>query len=340
MRGYESTTLVYDRYRINSRDDFDIALDLTEKPAVVRLALPYLVFAWALLRFDLFAFFFDGGLLGRTPLWRLELPLLKLSGKRVVVYPYGGDARLASETRRLGRWNAYTDVPVGSEDRDERSVRSRMAVFGRWADEILGCADLVEHLPRVDGVFLYPIEQRDWPPAEETDDGVVTIVHSPNHRHYKGTRFLVDAVETLRREGLPVELVLVEGKPNADAKRDYARADIVADQFLIGAYALFAIEAMALSKPVVCYLNDHFAPWHPEWAECPIVSTDPDQLVDVLRELVLDPARRLELGRRGVEFVRRYHDLDAVGARMDAVYRRAWFGTAAPRAAISTATQA
>src|SRR5262249_56453568 len=93
--------------------------------------------------------------------------------------------------------------------------------------------------------------ERAGPPAEETDDGVVTIVHSPNHRHYKGTRFLVDAVETLRREGLPVELVVVEGKPNAEAKREYARADLVADQFLIGAYALFAIEGMALSKPVV-----------------------------------------------------------------------------------------
>ena len=30
---------------------------------------------------------------------------------------------------------------------------------------------------------------------------------------------------------------------------------MIADQFLIGAYALFAIEGMALGKPVVCYLK-------------------------------------------------------------------------------------
>ena len=44
-----------------------------------------------------------------------HVPLLRLAGKKIVVYPYGSDARLASSTRALGRWNAYTDVPVGNE---------------------------------------------------------------------------------------------------------------------------------------------------------------------------------------------------------------------------------
>jgi glycosyltransferase involved in cell wall biosynthesis len=293
----------------------------------VRLVLPYLLLVRALLRYDLFGFFLDGGLLCRTPLWRVELPLVKLAGKRVVAYPYGGDGRLPSEARRLGRWNAYTDVPVGAEDRDEDDVRRRIAAFGRWADALLGCADLVEHLPRVDGVFLYPIDADAWPSAgDEIDDGVVTVVHSPNHRHYKGTRYLLDAVAALEREGLPVELVLIEGMANEEAKHAYMRADVVADQFLIGAYALFAIEGMALGKPVLCYLNDRFRRWHPEWAECPIVSADPDQLEHALRRLVLDPGLRRSLGARGPEFVRRHHSLEAVGERMDAVYRRVWFG--------------
>ena len=51
------------------------------------------------LRYDIFCFYFDGGLLGETPFWRVELPLLRLAGKKIVVWPYGGDARLASRTR-------------------------------------------------------------------------------------------------------------------------------------------------------------------------------------------------------------------------------------------------
>jgi glycosyltransferase involved in cell wall biosynthesis len=328
LYGYDSETLVYDVYSINAPADFDRVVNLTSRSALVRLTAPYVLLAWAILRYDLFSFFFDGGLLCHTPLWRWELPLLKFAGKKIVVYPYGGDARLPSRTRALGRWNAYTDVPPGEEDRDEHDVARRLQAFGRWADAVLGCADLVEDLPRVDGIFLYPLDVDAWPPREEADDGVVTIVHSPNHRHYKGTRFLIAAVERLRSEQLPVELVLVEGMRNDVARDIYERADIIADQFLIGAYALFAIEGMALGKPVVCYLNDHFDRWHPEWAECPIVSASPDELADRLRDLVVNPALRRELGRRGIDFARRYHSVQSVGARMDVVYRRVWFGGA------------
>ncbi len=49
--------------------------------------------------------------------------------------------------------------------------------------------------------------------------------------------------------------MLVQGMPNDEARATYQRADMIADQFLIGAYALFAIEGMALGKPVLCHLE-------------------------------------------------------------------------------------
>ncbi|MDX6664499.1 MAG: hypothetical protein QOG68_705 [Solirubrobacteraceae bacterium] len=323
LYGYRSDSLVYFVYRINQRDDFDVRLDRLRSLPVVGWLAPYGAFLWAGLRYDHFGFFFDGGLLGGPGL-ALELPLLRLAGKGIVVYPYGGDARVVSATRERGPWHAYSDIPPGSEDRDEGDVRRRLALFGRWADVVLGCADLVEDLPRLDGVLLYPFDATNWQPVPEVDDGIVTVVHAPNHRHYKGTRFLEAAIEQLRAEGLPIELVVVEGMTNDEAREVFARADIVADQFLLGAYALFAIEAMALGKPVMCFLNDRFRPFHPEWAECPIVSADPDTLTAELRSLALDPARRRELGARGPGYVRDYHSLEAVGAELDAVHRRIW----------------
>jgi hypothetical protein len=329
LYGYRSDTLVYDVYRINRAEDFDYVLDRAFRLPVVGAAVPYGAFLWAGLRYDIFGFFFDGGLLMPTPWWRVELPLLKLAGKKVVVYPYGGDARLASVTRTHGRWHAYTDIPEGHEDRNEAGVRKRLAAFGRWADVILGCGDLVETLPRHDGVLPYPIDLSGWRPVEAPDDGVIRVVHSPNHRHYKGTRFLVEAVDRLRDEGLPLELVLIEGMPNDEAHRSYEHSDIVADQFLIGAYALFAIEGMALGKPVLCYLNERFLPHHPEWAACPILNTTPDTIVDNLRLLVLDADLRRELGRRGPAYVEANHGLERIGRQMDAIYRTLWHGSGA-----------
>ena len=325
LHGYRSDTLVYEVYHLNQRADFDYSLARFYAIPVLGAIVPYASFLWAGLRYEIFGFFFTGGLLTPSPFWWSELPLLRLAGKKIVVYPYGQDARIPSLTRQAGGWNAYTDVPPGEEDRDESDVRRRLAAFGRYANVVLGCADLVEHLPRLDGVFLYPFDLAGWTPAVARDDGVVTVVHSPNHRHYKGTRFLLDAVEKLRREGLPLELVLVEKVPNEEAREIYRAADIVADQFLIGAYALLAIEGMALGKPVLCYLNPRFEPFHPEWAECPILSADPDTLVEELRRLVLDPELRKSLGARGPDYVRKYHSLESVGARMDEIYRALWW---------------
>lgn len=324
LYGYESESLVYRVYHLSDREAFDHVWEpLAAIPGLRQLA-PYPAFLWACLRFDVFCFYFDGGLLADTPFWRIELPLLRLAGRKIVVWPYGGDARLPSATRARGGWHAYSDVPVGGEDRDEAATRARLDAFGRWANAVLGCADLVEDLPRLDAVLPYPFDTAGWEPVAAPDDGVVRVVHAPNHPHYKGTRYLVAAVERLREDGLPVELVLVQGVSNADARREYERADVIADQFLIGAYALFAIEGMALGKPVVCYLDPRFARHHPEWAEAPIVSASPDVLEEELRRLVVDADLRHELGRRGPEYVRRVHSPEAVGAQLDGLYRRLW----------------
>jgi hypothetical protein len=41
----------------------------------------------------------------------------------------------------------------------------------------------------------------------------------------------------------------------------------------------------------------------------------------VLRDLVRDPARRVQLGERGARFAREQHDTRVVGARLLAEYR-------------------
>jgi len=323
-QGLESTTLVYDVYSINSRDLFDHVIDVARRPLPVRILAPYAVSVWAALRFDVFCFYFDGGLLYATPWWRTELALLRLAGRGIIVLPYGGDARLRSKTEEIEPWNVFSEVPADHEDRRETDVREHLDAFARHAHVMLGCADLVEDLPRVDGVFRFPFAPKAAKPRRTTHArSQVVVVHAPNHRHYKGTDHLLRAVEQLRSEGLPVALDLVERLPNDEALERYEAADIVADQFLAGAYALFAIEGMSLGKPVICYLNDRFRPWHPEWRECPIVSASPDTLADVLRALVSDAELRDELGRQGPPYVEKYHSAESVGRDLAAFYRRA-----------------
>ena len=41
--------------------------------------------------------------------------------------------------------------------------------------------------------------------------------------------------------------------------KEINNADLIVDQLIIGWYAMFAIESMALEKPVICYLREDLA---------------------------------------------------------------------------------
>src|SRR5712691_4536546 len=160
--GYRSDSLVYEIYRIGTRSQFTYVLDRIYRVPVLGRLVPYATFLWSGVRYDIFSFFFDGGFLAPTPWWRVELRLLRLAGKKIVVNPYGGDARLPSHVRERGGWHDYIDVAPGAEDRDEVEIRAHLAGFGRHAEAILGCADIYEDLPRVDGMFHYPFDADGW----------------------------------------------------------------------------------------------------------------------------------------------------------------------------------
>src|ERR1044071_641595 len=94
------------------------------------------------------------------------------------------------------------------------------------------------------------LDLRPFTPVPPSDSPRPLVVHAPSNREKKGTQYVIDACSAL-----PVELDIVEGVPHDEARARYARADIVVDQLNAGWHGVFAIEAMALGKPVVTYLK-------------------------------------------------------------------------------------
>jgi glycosyltransferase involved in cell wall biosynthesis len=149
-------------------------------------------------------------------------------------------------------------------------------------------------------------------------------VHAPNHPQYKGSRFLFDCVRELKSEGYPVELDVVTGMSNDEAMDIYKRADIVADQFLIGWHGNFAVEAMALGKPVVAFIRKPEL-YLPKGVRCPIVCADPDSLKQTLVSLIENAELRRELGAQGRQYVEQVFSLERVGERMTRLYAQLGF---------------
>ena len=161
--------------------------------------------------------------------------------------------------------------------------------------------------------------------------GTVKVIHTPNHRGVKGTEFLFQAVEELKAEGLLVELLLVEKRPNDEVKRLMVEeADILAEAFLFTGYGMSGIEGMASGLPVLANLeHEAYTRVFRRYSylnECPILSTTPETLKENLRVLVTNPDLREELGRAGRRYAEKYHSDETAQYMFGAVYDRIWFG--------------
>jgi glycosyltransferase involved in cell wall biosynthesis len=348
-RGLFSRTLMYPHFRfVTKRDDFDLyVLEIIRWPLLDALPLPignffkwtiapYVSFVYALISFDVFHCPFNGGFLGLTPLWRLEAFFLKLAKKKVIILSYGGDFYMYSQiidpSLRHGLLLHYPQYA-----REEDHIRAQISYWTKRADVIISGV-LLDGLGRWDLIPFNHVTidtdlwtQKARYPRHDGMRGTVKVIHTPNHRGVKGTEFLFQAVEELKAEGLLVELLLVEKRPNDEVKRLMGEeADILAEAFLFTGYGMSGIEGMASGLPVLANLeHEAYTRVFRRYSylnECPILSTTPETLKENLRVLVTNPDLREELGRAGRRYAEKYHSDVTAQYMFGAVYDRIWFG--------------
>ena len=154
-------------------------------------------------------------------------------------------------------------------------------------------------------------------------DGRVRIVHCPTNRELKHTELLIAAVKALQDDGLPVDLVLVEGQTWEESLKAKAQADIVFDQLLYG-YGCNSIEAWCMGKPVISGADEWtLGRMTKEWGKVPFAEADETTLGGVLRTLAASEMTRKEYGRRGQAHVRKYHDEKPALAKLAELYAKA-----------------
>lgn len=334
--GWKSVTLMSDHYAINKREDFDRYyvdfVPLPFLPKSLRWAIgSCFAFVYALRRGRVINTSFWGWSIGLSAFWRLESFLLRLSGARVVIIGFGGDiylySRLADPSLRYGLLASYPHLALEEEMTDARirywTKRADCILAGYMVDGI-GRWDVTTH-------SVYIVDTGAWTPKSDYSmndglNGPVTVLHAPNHRGFKGTEFIREAVETLRAEGLQVELVLVEKIPNERVKQLMQEVDILADQCIMTGYAINSMEGMSSGLPVMANLQqEYYTRLFRRYGfldECPILSTSPENIVDNLRALVRDPELRRTLGQAGRAFCEKYHSFSSHQYLFGSIYAK------------------
>ncbi len=260
-----------------------------------------------------------------------DLPILKKAGKVIAVTWQGDDARQWDYCREHFRFTHATEMePVYLRKAQDNGVRKHIAAFSRYADIFYALnPDLMHVLPERTQFFPYAHPNlNDWQFCGVETNGLrpLRVIHAPSNPLIKGTRFIEDALETLRREGLVFEYIKVQGMANDEARRVYETADLLIDQLLAGWYGGLSGELMALGKPVICYIRQEDLRFLPATMaeDLPIINADPLTITSVLRRVLSLPRSELaQIGRRSRAFMERWHHPEEIGRRVKADYESA-----------------
>ncbi|QQG49793.1 MAG: glycosyltransferase [Candidatus Berkelbacteria bacterium] len=306
--GQNSRTMVLERNYFNYGADIDLELkDLGNFQRIVRR---WHFFLRALRRCDVFYFYFAQSLLP----YSLDLPLLRLFGKKVIFIFQGCDIRLQKMSYPTkGKKTIVVDhaatCPVCAKIPDWKKLwRLRyLELFAHQTycvnPDLLFVAKAAKFLPYA---HILPKATVTKKPGK-----VLTLLHAPTERSVKGTSFIIAAVSQLQRQGHLIKLKLIEGKPHETVLHEISRADLIIDQVKIGWYGSLAVEALSLGKPVMCFLEPILIK-KSGLKDCPIINVTAETLAEQIEQVASDPSQLAKLGVRSAAFARRYHDHQAV----------------------------
>jgi glycosyltransferase involved in cell wall biosynthesis len=313
--GHTSDVLVFNQNRFNFECDMNI--DLDGHPSPIRPLVKLKYFLKVMRKYDVFHFHYGTSLLPRN----LDLYLFAIIGRRVgkrTIMHYWG-----SDVIQIDLAKKYTLIPEAKlheifNIKDDQKRRNRIERTNSLVDlSVVGDYSLLPYSPNSQ-VVRQAIDYRAIPfIGAGNDDGLIRIVHAPTNRDIKGTSHVIKAVEKLRSEGMPLELVLVENRSHAEAMEIYKTAEMVVDDILQGPYGIFAMECMALGKPVLGRIDPSFSSYY---TGLPIVNTTPETLLNNIKQLALNTEKRKDLGVEGRRYIEKNHDSDAIAAQLVSLY--------------------
>ncbi|MBT3667847.1 MAG: aminotransferase [Opitutae bacterium] len=308
-------------YLINQRNEYDRVIQ--DEYLFIPLFLKYyFAFIDSLFKYNIYFISFNGYFLWRTILRNFESFFLKLANKKIVIIPFGCDSYSYKNVRSVSLIHGLnSSLPLAAMNQSQISNRvdhwcakADVVIPGFMGPDGFGRWDVLVPSPLIIDLKQWHVSQRNS--QANGTSGVVKITHAPNFRGFKGSEFIIEAVKKLQEEGLKVELNLLEKLKNYEVKKILQQdTDILVEQIIFTGHALNGLEGLACGLPVLSNLEDDSYTRHlRRWSfldECPIVSTCPENLLQNMRSLILNPELRVNLGEAGRVYVEKYHGFEA-----------------------------
>tara|TARA_Y100000994_G_scaffold235520_1_gene225266 strand:+ start:1555 stop:2757 length:1203 start_codon:yes stop_codon:yes gene_type:complete len=252
-----------------------------------------------------------------------EVFLIKLLRKKLLIQYQGDDARQGDYCLKNYKINIATQVSKGYYNLEsDQGKRKAIEFYSKFCDKIYALnPDLINVLPIGTNFLPYShVDLKKWVPHYiKNDQNPIKIGHAPTNREVKGTKFIINAIDKLKREGYEFEFLLIESTSNRKAKEIYKTIDIMIDQLFAGWYGGLALELMSLGKPVVSYIRQEDLLNIPLEMknEIPIINSNSEQIYKTLKDLINTPkSKLLHKGKLSRKFVEKWHDPNKIAQKI------------------------
>lgn len=329
--GLDSKVLTTQKHFLNY--PYDISLRWEKRGGFRRFTSSLRAFTKYRNKFDVFHFNYGSTLIDfRTyGIQHWDLPFYPKNKK--IVFTYNGcDARQKYKTmERVKVASCYEEGcysgMCNSGARDKMREK-RIHKVSKYAHHIFAVnPDLLYFLPEDISSFL-PYSVSNWydiQPIPLKIDHTIKIVHSATDRGAKGSNYIMQALENLKKN-YKIEILFIESMPNQKALEIYKEADLLIDQVLAGWYGGFAVEGMRMGKPVGVFIREEDLKFIPkEMAkdlEEAVININPSNIGKVLEEYLQNPHLLYHKSEAGVEYVHKWHDPVYVAGITKSIYER------------------
>lgn len=291
--GHKSDVVVFQRHPFKFEEDYIYATN----PSFLK-TLHYLNHVFTKWAHNYDVFHFHDGPVTMLRLC-LDFPALKHIFRKKIVYHYHGTSL------RLRGYREYYE----NFNKKLRKIYVSMP-------------DLLEYIRQEAEWVPNPLDLSMWQPIEKKFSGNVRILHYPSttRQYLKDESNVESALNRLEKEGHKIEKLFVVDVPHSEIPALIASSDIIVDKVVraIGWYGMLAVEALAMKKPVLAYINPqlrHFMPFDP------FMETTPETLYEDLKTLVEDETLRKNYGEKGRKYVELVHDSIKVSSKWLEIYR-------------------
>jgi glycosyltransferase involved in cell wall biosynthesis len=145
------------------------------------------------------------------------------------------------------------------------------------------------------------------------------IVHAPSSMKIKGTEYLIKAVSNLKTNGFFIDLILLTGMSHEIVLSELANCHLAVDQLLIGSYGSFAVEAMSLGRPVICYIRSDLKTFYP--SSLPVINSSPNLIEDTILHLYNNPEDLIVSAESSLMYSMDVHDQTVIAELLLSYYK-------------------